>query len=65
MDDFINVTRRDPQVQIKLENILDNFIKLSLNYQTKIGYDTLSQNVTLKEIIKLMGIITVDIDTEL
>ena len=35
-------------------------IKLSLNYQSKIGYDTLIQNIILKEITNLLNIILVD-----
>ena len=65
MNDFINVTKRDPQVQMKLKDTLDKYIKLSLNYQSKTGYDTLIQNVILKEKRTLMSIILVDIHIEL
>ena len=44
--------------------MLDKYIKLSLNYQSKIGYDTSFQNVILKKIINIMGITLVDIDIE-
>ena len=36
MDDFINVIKRDPQVQIKMKNRLDKYNKLSPNYQSKL-----------------------------
>ena len=65
MDDFVNVFRRDPKVQIKIRDILDKNIKLPPNYQSEIGYDTLIQNVFLKEMINLMSTIIVDIDIEL
>ena len=65
MDDFINVFKRDPEVQIKIKDISDKNNKLPLNYQSKIGYDTLIQNVIPKERIKLMGATIVDIDIEL
>ena len=65
MDDFINLIKRDPQVQIKIKNISDKYIELPLKYQSKIGYDTLIQNVKIKEKINLMGITIVDIDIEL
>ena len=55
MDDFINIIERDPQEQKKIINFLDKIIKLPPLYQSKIGYDTLIQNVILKEIINLMG----------
>ena len=43
MNGFTNVIKRDPHVQIKIKDILDKYIKLSLIYQSKIGYDTLIQ----------------------
>ena len=45
--------------------MLDKFNNFSYNYQSKIGYDTLTQNVILTEIINIMGITLVDIETEL
>ena len=65
MDDFINVIRKDPQVQIKIRDILDKFIRLPYNYQSKMGYDILIRNVTLKEMINLMATTIVDKDIEL
>ena len=65
MNDFIKVIKKDPQVQIKMKDILVKFNKLSYNYQPKIGYSTLIKNVNLKKIIKIMPITLVDIDIEL
>ena len=65
MDEFINVIISDPEVQIKIKGMLDKYIKLPCNYQSKIGYDTSIQNVIHKEIIILMSIVLVDIDIEL
>ena len=65
MNDFINVNKRDPKVQIKIKDILDKYDRLPYNYQSKIEYDTLIQNVILKEMINLMGTTIVDIDIEL
>ena len=45
--------------------MLDNYDRLSYKNQSEIGYDTLVQNVILKEIINLMGTTIVDIDIEL
>ena len=36
MDDFINVIKRDPQVQIKRKDMLDEYDRLPYNYQSKI-----------------------------
>ena len=41
MDDFTYVIRKDPEVRIKIKDILDKYIKLPHNYQSKKGYDTL------------------------
>ena len=38
---------------------------LSYKYQGKIGYDTLTQNVILKEIIIILGTTITDLDEEL
>ena len=65
MDDFITVIKRDPQVQNKMKDMFDKYIRLPYNYQSKIGFDTLIQNVILKEMINLMGTTIVDIDIEL
>ena len=62
MDDFINVIKKDPLVQIKIKDILDEYNRLPKNYQSKIGYDTLIQNVILKGIIDLMGATMVGIE---
>ena len=65
MDDFLNVIKKDPQVQIKMKDMLDIYNRLPCNDQLKIGYDTLIQNVILKEIFKLMDTTKVDIDIEI
>ena len=48
MDDFINVIKKDPQVRVKINVMLNRYKKLPLKYQSKIGYDTSIQNVFLK-----------------
>ena len=45
--------------------MLDKYSKLPYNYQSIMGFDTLIQNVILKEIINLMGTTIVDIDIEI
>ena len=64
-NDFINVIKKDPQVRIKINNMLDRYNRLSLNYQSKIGYDTLIQNVILKELINIIGTTITDLGIEL
>ena len=65
MEAFINVIRKDPKVRIKINDMLDRYNRLSYNYQSKIGYETLIQNVILKELINLMGTTITDLDIEL
>ena len=65
MDDFIKVIKKGPRVQIRINDILDKYSKLSYNYQSKIGYDTLIQNFILEKIMNLMSITKGDKDIEL
>ena len=64
LDDFVNGNKKDPKVQLKINNMLDRYNKLPFNYQSKIGYDTLIQNVILKELITIMGTKITDMDIE-
>ena len=45
--------------------MLDRHNRLPYNYQSKMGYDSLIQNVILKELIIIMGTTTKDLDIEL
>ena len=65
MEDFINVIRKDPKVRIKINDTLDRYIRLPYKYRSKIGYDTLIQNVILKELIIIMGVTITYLDIEL
>ena len=65
MEAFKNVIRKVPKVRGKVNDMLDSYIKLPYNYQLKIGYDTLIQNVILKELIKINGTTIPDLDIEL
>ena len=64
-NDFINVIRKDPQVRIKINDMLDRHMKLPYIYQSKRGYDTLIRNVFLEELINIMGSTIIDLDIEL
>ena len=65
MEDFINVIRKDFKVRIKINDTLDRYNRLPYKYQSKICYDTLIQNVILKELINIMGLTITDLDIEL
>ena len=65
MEAFVNVIKKDPKVQVKINNMLDRYMRLSYKYQSKIGYDCLIQNIILKELINIMGTTITDLDIEL
>ena len=65
MEAFINVIKKDTRVRVKINDMLDRYNRLPYKYQSKIGYDTLVQNVILKEIINIMGTTITDLDIEL
>ena len=64
-DDFVNVIRKGPKVWIKLNDTWDRYNLLPYNYQSKVGYETLVQNVILKELIIILGGTITDSDKEL
>ena len=65
MDDFINVIKKDPQIRIKINDMLDRCNRLPCNRQLGIGYDSFIQNVILKELINILGSVIIDLDIEL
>ena len=65
MNEFVNVIRKDPQIRIKINDLLDRYLRLPFKYRSKIGYDILIQNVILKELINIMGTTITDLDIEL
>ena len=44
MEAFINVIRKDPKVQVKTNDMLNRYMILPLEYQSKSGSDCLIQN---------------------
>ena len=64
-DDFVNVVRKDPKVRVEINDMLDRYNRLPYNYQSKIGYDTLIENVIPKELIFIMSTTITDLDIEL
>ena len=45
--------------------MLDRYNRITYNYQSKIGYDTLIENVILKELLNFLGTTKTDLDIEL
>ena len=65
MDEFIKVTKKDPQVGVKINEFLERYNRYPYSYQAKIGYDALIQNVILKEFINMMFPTITCLDIEL
>ena len=65
MDAFLNVIEKDPQICIKIKDMLDRYMRLPYNYRSKIGYDCLLQNVFLKELRNKMGTTLTDLAIKL
>ena len=65
MDDFINVIKKDPQVCIKINKMLDRYNRLSYNHKIENVYDNLIHNMILKELKNIMATMIVDLDMEL
>ena len=45
--------------------MLDRYMSLPYDFRSKIGYNSLIQNVVLKELINIMSLITIVLDIEL
>ena len=65
MEEFINVIKKDPKIRIKVNDILDRYNRLPYNFQSKLRFDTLIQNVILKQLINIMRTTITDMDIEL
>ena len=64
MEDFVNVIRKGPKVRVKINDMLDRYMRLLFNYQSKIGYDILIQNIIFEELINIMRMTITDLDIE-
>ena len=65
METFINVTKKDLVICIKINNMLDRYDRLTYDRKIEIVYDNLIQNIILKELINIMSIMISDLDMEL
>ena len=64
-DAFVKVIKKDPRVQNEINVMLDRYMSLPYDFQSRIGYNSLIQNVILKELIIIMSLIIIDLDIEL
>ena len=65
MEAFIKAIQKDPRVQNKINIMLDRYMSLPYDFQSKIGFNSLIQNFILKELINIMGTMITDLDAQL
>ena len=65
MEAFINVTKKDPFVCMKINNMLDRYNRLTYDCRIEIVYDILIQNIILKELLNIMSIMISDLDIDI
>ena len=65
MDAFINVIKEDPQKRNKINDMLDRYNRLPIEYRSKICYHTLIQNDFFKEIKNILATTITNLDIEL
>ena len=65
MDDFIKAIKKDPKFCKNINIMLDRYMSLPYEFQSKIGYNSLIQNVILKELINMLSLVITDLDIEI
>ena len=64
-DAFIKIIEKDPKIQNKTNIMLDRYMSLPYDFQSRIGYNSLTQNVIFKELNNIMRTVITDLDMEL
>ena len=65
MENFIKAIKKDKRICNNINVMLDRYLALPYEFQSRIGYNSLIQNVILKELINMLCLIIVDLDIEL
>ena len=65
MNAFINVIKKDPLVCMKINNMLDRYNRLTYDCKIEIEYDSLIQDIILKELFNIMSIMISDLNIEI
>ena len=65
MDNFIKAIKKDKKFCSNINIMLDRYMALPYEFRSRIGYNSLIQNVFLKELINMLCLIIVDLDIEL
>ena len=65
MENFIKAIKKDPRIVKNINIMLDRYMSLPYDFQSKTGYNSLIQNFILKELINMLSLIIIDLDIEL
>ena len=65
MENFIKAINKDKRICKNINIMLDRYMALPYEFRSKIGYNSLIQNVILKELINMLCLIIIDLDMEL
>ena len=65
MDDFLKAIKKDPKICKNINIMLNRYMSLPYEFQSKIGYNSLIQNIILKELINVLSVLLIDLDTQL
>ena len=65
MENFIKAIKKDKRIRNNINIMLDRYLSLPYEFQSRIGYNSLIQNIILKELIIMLCLIIVDLDIEL
>ena len=65
MDIFIKAIKKDPKICNNINLILDRYMALPYEFRSKIGYNSLIQIVVLKELIKILSLIIIDLNKKI
>ena len=65
MEAFIRAIKKDPRICNDINLMLDRYMSLPYEFQSRIGYNSLIQNVIQKELINILALIITDLDIEL
>ena len=65
MENFIKAIKKDKRIRDNINIMLNRYMSLPYEFRSRIGYNSLIQNVILKELKNMLCLIIVDLDIEL
>ena len=65
MEVFIRAIKKDPKICNNINLMLDRYMSLPYEFRSKIGYNSLIQNVILKELINILSLIIIDLNKKI